>query len=161
MPGLLHELVIDWGSFFANHSLVRTLVAFAHVGGLVAAGGAAVAIDRELLAVMGMGEDARQRLLATLHSTHSLVVVGLTLVTISGLLLFASDVDTFLYSRVFWIKMALLLLLTLNGVVLVAAKHRAERGRADAWPTLRATAIASITLWLLVTLGGAALPNIG
>jgi uncharacterized membrane protein len=161
MSGLLHELVIDWGSFFANHSLVRTLVAFAHVGGLVAAGGAAVAIDRELLAVMGMGEDARQRLLATLHSTHSLVVVGLTLVTISGLLLFASDVDTFLYSRVFWIKMALLLLLTLNGVVLVAAKHRAERGRADAWPTLRATAIASITLWLLVTLGGAALPNIG
>jgi uncharacterized membrane protein len=161
MPALLQDLAANWGSFFANHALVRTLVSFAHIGGLVAAGGAAVAIDRELLAVMRMDEDARQRLLVTLHSTHVLVVVGLSLVTFSGLLLFAADVDTFLYSRVFWFKMALLLLLTLNGLVLVAARRQAERGRASAWPTLRTTAIASITLWLLVTLGGAALPNIG
>jgi uncharacterized membrane protein len=162
MLGLpLHDLVVGWGSYFANHAAVRTVVAFAHVGGLVAAGGAAMAIDRELLAVMRLDEEARQRLLVTLHSTHGLVVVGLLLVTTSGLLLFAADVDSFLYSRVFWIKMALLVLLTINGMVLVAAKHRAERGRADAWPTLRATAIASIALWFLVTLGGAALPNIG
>lgn len=162
MPGLpLHNLLVDWGSFFAKHAMVRTIIAFAHVGGLVAAGGAAMAIDRELLAVMRLDEDARLRLLTTLHSTHSLVVAGLVLVTSSGVLLFAADVDTFLYSRVFWIKMALLVLLTANGVVLIFAKRRAEQGRADAWPTLRATAIASIALWFLVTLGGAALPNIG
>jgi uncharacterized membrane protein len=158
---LIHNLLVDWGSFFANHSLVRTIVSFAHVGGLVAAGGAAVAIDRELLAVMRLDDVARQRLLRTLHSTHRLVVAGLVFVTISGILLFAADVDTYLYSRVFWIKMALLALLTVNGLVLVAAKRRAEEGRAAAWSTLRATAIASMALWFLVTLGGAALPNIG
>ena len=53
---LIHNLLVDWGSFFANHSLVRTIVSFAHVGGLVAAGGAAVAIDRELLAVMRLDD---------------------------------------------------------------------------------------------------------
>ena len=42
--------------------------------------------------------------------------------------------------------MALLALLTVNGLVLVAAKRRAEEGRAAAWSTLRATAIASMAL---------------
>jgi hypothetical protein len=104
---------------------------------------------------------SRRALLETLQGTHRLVVGSLVLITFSGLLLFASDFETFLYSRFFWIKMGLVGLLMVNGLVLWAAERRALSGDRGAWRMLRATAVASITLWLLTTLGGVALPNIG
>jgi len=67
-----------------------------------------------------------------------------------------------LYSRFFWLKMVLVGLLSLNGVVLIAAERRARRGPADSgWRTLRTTAYSSLVLWFLTTLVGTALPNIG
>jgi uncharacterized membrane protein len=108
-----------------------------------------------------MDNDRRRAHLATVHKTHRIIVIGLVLITVSGLMLFAADVDTYLYSRVFWIKMGLMALLVVNGTVLVAAEHRAARRGVDAWPTLRFTAFASLALWFLTTLGGVALPNIG
>ena len=53
----------------------------------------------------------------------------------------AADLETFLYSRVFWIKMGLIALLLVNGAVLTSAERRASRGDADAWGRLRITAI--------------------
>jgi len=149
-----------WGSFYANHAAIRTLVAFVHVGALIAGGGLAVAADRALL--MHMDDDfTRQTLLESLGGTHRLIIGSLILITISGLLLFASDFETFLYSKFFWIKMGLVGLLVVNGLVLWGAERRALGGDHGAWGTLRVTAIASITLWFLTTLGGVALPNIG
>jgi hypothetical protein len=49
----------------------------------------------------------------------------------------------------------------MNGLVLWVAERRALSGDHRAWRALRLTAIASITLWFLTTLGGVALPNIG
>jgi predicted tellurium resistance membrane protein TerC len=89
------------------------------------------------------------------------IIVSLALVAASGVLLFASDFETYLYSRFFWIKMGLVVLLMINGTILWRAEQRASAGDRDAWRTLRITAIASITLWFLTTLGGVALPNIG
>jgi len=155
------DLLQTWGSFYANHAAIRTIVAFVHVGALIAGGGLAVATDRALLKAVPNDESSRRSLLETLQGAHSLVVGSLVLITISGLLLFASDFDTFLYSRFFWIKMALVALLVVNGVVLWAAERRALAGDHRAWATLRVTATASIALWFLTTLGGVALPNIG
>jgi hypothetical protein len=155
------ELFQTWQSFYANHAAVRTLVAFVHVGALIAGGGLAFSADRALLGSAPDDTFARQSLLETLEGTHRLIVSSLMFITLSGLLLFASDVETFLYSKFFWIKMGLVVGLMINGVVLWAAERRALRGDAAAWGMLRATAIASITLWFLTTLGGVALPNIG
>jgi uncharacterized membrane protein len=155
------ELLQTWASFYANHAAIRTLVAFVHVGTLISGGGLAVAADRAML-IAGRDDDwARRSLLETLTGTHRLVVGSLVLVAISGFLLFASDFETFLYSRFFWIKMGLVILLMVNGVALWRAERRALSGDHAAWTTLRFTAIASITLWFLTTLGGVALPNIG
>jgi uncharacterized membrane protein len=161
MGASVMELCATWGSIYANHAALRTIVAFAHVGALIAGGGAAVASDRAILSAAREGDAGRRSQLAALRHTHLYVVAGLALVVVSGLLLFASDVDTFLYSRFFWAKMGLVMLLLINGTVLVAAERRAERGDEAAWSTLRLTAFASITLWFLTTLGGVALPNIG
>jgi hypothetical protein len=155
------DLLQTWGSFYANHAAIRTLVAFVHVGALIMGGGLAVAADRTMLTRVLDDDWARRSLLSTLAGTHRLVVGSLVLITASGLLLFASDFETFLYSRFFWIKMGLVLLLLMNGLVLWRAERRALSGDDAAWGTLRFTAMASITLWFLTTLGGVALPNIG
>jgi len=155
------NLLQTWGSFYANHAAIRTLIAFVHVGALFAGGGLAAATDRALLKVAPNDESSRRSLLETLHSAHNLVVGSLVLITISGVLLFASDFETFLYSRFFWIKMGLVALLVINGGVLWGAERRALSGDHCAWRTLRVSATASITLWFLTTLGGVALPNIG
>ena len=157
----LTGLMSSWGSFYANHAVLRTLVVFAHVGALVTGGGIAIAADRSTLTVVRQSDATRRRQLDALHETHRIVVGSLMLIAASGLLLFAADVETYLYSRVFWIKIGLASLLVVNGAVLWRAEGRAIRGDAAAWGTLRVTAIASIALWLLTALGGVALPNIG
>jgi uncharacterized membrane protein len=157
MTGLMQT----WGSFYANHAAIRTLVAFVHVGALITGAGLAVAADRAMLTAVPDDDSSRQSLLEALEGTHRLVVGSLVVITASGLLLFASDFETFLYSRFFWIKMGLVVLLMVNGLALWRAERRALSGDHAAWSTLRFTAIASITLWFLTTLGGVALPNIG
>ena len=158
MAATLHDLFVTWGSFYANHPMTRTMITFAHIGGLMLAGGAAMTADRGLLNSARRGTDSRASLAAT-RSTHGFVLWGLVLITISGLLLFAADVDTFWVSRVFWIKMALIVLLVVNGATLMRSERRASAGDASAWRTLRWTAGASLLLWMLTTLAGVALLN--
>ena len=155
------DLLQTWGSFYANHAAIRTLVAFVHVGALITGGGLAVSADRTMLTSVLDDDWSRRSLLEMLQGTHRLVIGSLVLITASGLLLFASDFETFVYSRFFWIKMGLVVLLMVNGLALWRAERRALSGDHAAWGTLRFTAIASITLWFLTTLGGVALPNIG
>jgi len=155
------DLLQTWGSFYSNHAAIRTVIAFAHVGALITGGGLAVAADRALLAAVFDDVRTRRSLLETLAGTHRLIIGSLVLIMASGVLLFAADFETFLYSRFFWIKMGLVVLLMLNGIVLWRAERRALSGDHAAWSTLRFTAMASISLWLLTTLGGVALPNIG
>ena len=159
MPPAIHDLLVDWGSFYSNHAMARTLITFAHIGGLVAAGGAAMTVDRGLLFSAGRTSDTGRAQLAATRTTHGFVLWGLVLVTVSGLLLFAADVDTFWASRVFWIKIGFIALLVVNGVALMWSERRASAGDASAWRTLRWTAAASITLWMLTTLAGVALLN--
>jgi len=155
------EFFTSWASLYANHAIVKTLVAFFHVGALIAGGGLAVASDRSVLIGAADDEFARRSLLESLEGTHRMVIGSLVLIGISGFLLFASDYETFLYSRFFWIKMALVAALAVNGALLMRAERRAIGGDERAWRTLKTTAVASITLWFLTTLGGVALPNIG
>lgn len=157
----LNDLLLAWSSFYSNHAVVRTLVSFAHVAGLIAGGGLAVATDRSLLRALDAADSERRTLLENLASTHRLVVTALAVVTASGLLLFAADAQTFLYSRFFWTKMGLVALLLVNGLFLWASERRALAGEPRAWRALRTGAVLSMTLWFLTTLGGVALPNIG
>ena len=62
---------------------------------------------------------------------------------------------------VFWLKMGLMVLLLLNGALLLRGERQVTAGRARAWARLHYAAVASLVLWFLTTLAGAALPNIG
>lgn len=157
----LSSLLASWASYYANHAAVRTLIAFVHVAALIAGGGMAITADRAMLSALRKDEAGRRLQLDALHATHRTVVFSLALIAISGLLLFGADVETYSYSRFFWIKMGLVAGLVVNGALIWGAERRARLGDSSAWPRLRLTALSSIVLWLLTTLGGVALPNIG
>ena len=158
---MLAQLLDSWASLYANHAALRTAVEFAHIGGLTVGGGCAITADLATL-TRGQSDGAmRTSHVALLRWTHLLVIAGLTGLFSSGLLLLAADVDTYWPSRLFWIKMALVLLLLVNGVFLRRSEQRVGAGDPAAWPPLRRTATLSLALWSLTTLAGAALPNIG
>jgi hypothetical protein len=157
----LSSAAAPWASLYSNHAALRTAVVFAHIGGLVGAGGCAIAADRATLLALRRHEAERRHQVEALAGTHRVVIAGLVLIVVSGALLFAADVQTFLFSRIFWLKMTLILLLLVNGGLLTAAERRANRGDEDAWGRLRGTAVASLLLWFLITFAGVALTNAG
>jgi uncharacterized membrane protein len=154
-------LLASWGSLYANHATVRTIIAFLHVGPIVTGGGAAIVEDRALLLAFRGDTGARRARLGGLGAVHRVVIASLMVLVISGLLMMATDLDTFLQSRVFWIKMGLVALLLANGGLIRRAERRATIDTDAQWRTLRVTAVASMTLWLLTTFAGIALQNIG
>ena len=155
------EWLDGWNSLYANHALLRTSIEFVHIGGLLAGGGCAVTADLATITAARDSSMARVTELQVLKRTHRLVVAGLVALFLSGALLFMADVGTYLYSRVFWLKMLLVLLLLGNGLLLLAWERQITRGDAQAWARLHYTAVTSLVLWFLTTLLGAALPNIG
>jgi hypothetical protein len=156
------QLLESWSSFYSNHAALRTAVDFIHVGGLVAGGGGAISADlASITAARQDGVMARATQLQLLKRTHRIAVLGLAALFASGVLLFAADVGTYLYSRIFWVKMGLIVMLLVNGSALLRIERAAARGDRRAWRRLHVAAIVSLVLWGLTTLAGAALPNIG
>ena len=153
-------LIDNWTSIYTNHAMLRTIVGFVHVGGLMLAGGCAVATDLATIEAVRQGSIGRASQLHVLKRTHTIVVTGLAALVASGLLLFAADVDTFLHSRIFWLKMALMVSLVVNGLVMLAGERGVRRGDVRAWRRLHTVAVSSLVLWFLTTLAGAALPNV-
>jgi len=158
---VLGQVLTWWGAFYANHAALRTGVEFIHIGGLLVGGGCAIAADLATLRTHREGAVSRSMQLQLLKTTHRIVLLGLAALTVSGLLLFVADLDTFLTSRIFWLKMALFAVLLLNGAMMQLGERRVLRDEQGAWGRLRRTARVSLWLWLLTTLAGAALPNIG
>ncbi|HEX6974447.1 MAG TPA: hypothetical protein VF147_08600, partial [Vicinamibacterales bacterium] len=127
----------------------------------VLGGGAAIVADRAALGIRRREAAERGAILASIRNTHRIVIAGLAVVVVSGALLLAADSEALLRSWIFWTKMALMVLLLVNGALVGVAERRASAGSAPAWNWIAWTAAASLTLWTLTTLAGAALPNAG
>jgi uncharacterized membrane protein len=159
-PSSLVSLCQPWADFYSDSHLAQTLVTFAHVGGLVVGGGIAIAADRGTLRVSS--DVDRRRHLLDIEQIHRVVIASLVVVVLSGVLLFASDVDANWTSPIFWVKMALVVLLLGNGARMrrIETAATADTTPASAhWSALRGTAMTSVALWLAVTLAGVALIN--
>ena len=153
------HLFESWNSIYSNHALLRTAVNFVHVGGLMLGGGCAITADLATIEAVREGPIGRSSQLHVLKRTHTIVLTGIAALAISGLLLFAADADTFLHSRIFWLKMGLMAALLLNGVLMLLGERRVLRGDTRAWRRLHMVAVSSLLLWFLTTLAGAALTN--
>jgi hypothetical protein len=155
----LARLAEPWNNLFSDSKVVSATVVFLHLVPLLLAGGAALTADRATLrASRGSAED-RTRQLGELARVHTVVLAGLALSFASGVLLFLTDVDEFLGSPLFWLKLGLVGLLLLNGFIM----NRTERALAGGgnetslWARLRTISILSLILWTATTLAGVVL----
>jgi hypothetical protein len=161
MPPALADALQWWSSLYSNHAALRTAMSFAHIGGLLGGGGCAIASDRATLLLPRNTAAGRPGRLEAIRRAHRVVLAGLALLFVSGMLLLGADFDTYVASRIFWLKMALIAALLINGALLVRAGRRVDALETSDWVRLRRASVASLALWFLTTLLGAALPNIG
>ena len=160
MPSAVSHFVAWWSTLYSGSPVLRTLIAFVHVAGLVSGGGAAVAADRATLKATRRGRLVTRAQIDAIHNTHRIVIAGLAAVILSGVLLFAADVSTYAPSKLFWIKMAMVAALMINGALLVRVGRGVDAPHEGTRRTMRLTAGVSLALWFLTTLAGAGLPNI-
>jgi uncharacterized membrane protein len=161
-PAGLIKLFAPWNKFYSDSKLTETLVQFAHTAGLVVAGGIAIATDRMTLRAGAWTDADRRHHLDELAMLHRTVIAGLTITILSGLAMLTSDLETFLGSWIYWVKMLMVVLLLVNGAQMQNVETKLALDSSPAsphWARLRTNAIASITLWLSVTLAGIALLN--
>jgi hypothetical protein len=149
--------VLDaWTELYSNSAVWRTVILYAHIAGLLVGGGCAIAADR--LTLTSPPDDPLP--LRALAGVHPWVIGSLGVMVVSGLLMLAANVETYLVSAVFWTKMLLVVFLLMNGLRLVRAEQAARRGEPAGWRRLRGASLTSLTLWLLIALLGATLPNV-
>ncbi len=142
------SLVTSWAAFYDAHHLVSVSVRFLPLAALVVGGGAALAADWRVLRAARVPA-RRLATIAEMASVHRVVIPALAVVALSGALLTAADAATFLTSRLYWSKLAAVLVLLVNGAALLAAESAARRGEgAKGWIWLAATSCASLVLWL-------------
>ena len=156
------QLVAPWADFYNGSSVAQSAVNFGHFGGMMAAGGLALATDRSTLRAAGPGGD-KAGYLRELSAVHPLVVGALGVTALSGLLMFAADLEALALMPVFWLKMGLVGVLLLNGYQMVRTERLLERGDAadpKGWRRLRAASLVSLALWFTVVLVGSILPNV-
>lgn len=148
-----------WNSLYSNSKVVATAVTTVHLLGLLVAGGLAIAADRMTLRVSRA--DA-PRIAHEIRDAHRPVLIALALVFVSGIGLATADVETFLVSPFFWVKLGLVALLLLNGLGLARTESRVREGQELApatWGRLRFHAWASLALWVATTIAGTVLVN--
>jgi hypothetical protein len=163
---LVHQMaaaVAPWADFYNASKVAQSAVMFGHFGGMMTAGGLALAADRTTLRAAGAPATERTRYLGELAGAHPIVIAALTVTALSGLLMFAADLENLVASVAFWAKMGLVGLLLGNGWLMLRAERLLERGNpADprGWRRLRAVALTSLVLWFAVVLAGSILPNV-
>lgn len=155
------RFVEPWASTYGDSNVLATFVVFGHIAALVFAGGLAIALDRATLRAARGSEDERSRQVRELAGAHRLIIAGLALSAVTGVLLFAADVETYFAAPVFWTKMALVTALLVNGYAMTRAEARTRlRGSTQsAWKSLRRVSIVSIVLWFATAFMGVALAN--
>ncbi len=154
------SIVQPWAHFYNDSSAAQKGVLFLHFGALLAAGGYAVAADRWVLRAGRLDEGARSALLDQLVTLHRPVLIGLSLLIVTGSAMALADAEALLTSPVFWLKMSCFALLLLNGLTLLRAEKKLRRAplgntRFTAeWRKLQWAARRSSSLWLLTLLLG-------
>jgi uncharacterized membrane protein len=162
-PEFLVQMLKPWNDFYSHSKVTETAVVFLHTGALLLAGGLAIAADRTTLRSLRLAADSRVQPMKELAAVHRWVITGLTIIIISGLALLMSDIETFLGSWIYWVKMALVATLLINGLVMTRTEASLASDSSETsphWRSLRRTSITSLALWFTITLLGVALSNV-
>jgi hypothetical protein len=158
-PEFLVHATQGWARVYADSKALSTGVIFIHLAGLLLGGGVAITADLETLKASREPEAVRADHLVFLGTVHGIAITGLTVIALSGAAMLLADLETFCTARAFWIKMALVVVLLANGVLIQRAERLAETAPERGWARLKASAIASLVLWFAIVLAGTILAN--
>lgn len=157
MIGVLTSAVAGWAHLYNNTTVLSVAVTYTHFAGMLVGGGSAVVADRDAFHWPPESLAAPPAVRQNLARVHTWVVGGLLVMFASGLLMMLADLDTYLTSTTFWIKMGLVALLVGNGYGRLRAEAALDRGTPAAWTWLRRTSAASLVLWFAILLASAIL----
>lgn len=154
-----------WKRLYSHSTTISTIVLTTHLGAMFIGGGLALAADRMTLRVAAQRPEERARQLAEVADVHRPVLIGIALLVISGVALALADLENFLTSPVFWIKLILVALLLINGAFLQRSESALRRHTDSSaavppdWSRLRTFTVLSIVLWLSTFVVGSLLTN--
>jgi uncharacterized membrane protein len=157
IPELVKSLVEPWSSLYESSKALISLARFMHLGGLLLGGGAAVTFDRASIHAAREGPAFRSHHLAMLRRVHRVVIGGFVLIALSGLMMLAADLEAFAASRLFWIKMLLVVLLAANGFAITRIERTLRPETPSGWTALGVTSRISLVLWFAIVLAGTVL----
>jgi uncharacterized membrane protein len=155
----------SWNAMYSHSKVLSATVTTLHVGAMFIGGGLAIAADRTTLRVAAAQPDERARQLAEISDIHTPVLIAVVVLSITGVAMTLADLENFLTSPVFWIKITLVMLLLVNGLFLQrseSALRGTTEGPATAlprWQRLRRFSVLSVTLWIATFLAGSILTN--
>ena len=158
----LAAAVKPWHDWYAHSKATAAAVNWVHLSALLVGGGMAIASDRMVLRLGQAHADDRRRTLSDFSSIHRPVLLALAVAAVSGVAQTLADVQTYLVSPTYWIKMGLIALLLLNAWALMRTAKALLLDPSPGnrrWKRLTGGAVASITLWLGTTLAGVLLTN--
>jgi uncharacterized membrane protein len=152
----LQGMVGAWSTFYQASTPMQITMEFLHIGGLVGAGGLAVSSDRDLLKLRRAGAAEREAHLERQRGVHRTVLAALAIVTLSGVAFLLADLDTYLGSRTFLVKMGFVVLLFANGAWMMRLERALGRdaSRDREWSRMRLAAGVSLALWFVITFLG-------
>ena len=157
----LEELLSPWSSMYGDSVVIATAITALHLIGMLLGGGLAIGADRTTLRLTSALDADRGRHLGELNAIHRPVLIAMIVLFVTGVLMAAADIATFLVSPVFWVKLTLVALLLVNGVVLERTETALRRSGTDEnlWSRLRMSAMTSIGLWIATLVAGVFLVN--
>lgn len=161
-PAALVELLKPWAEFYGDSTATATIVEFMHVGGLLLAGGLAIAADRHTIRALKLAAHERGGHLRELATVHRWVLSGLAVIATSGVALVTADIETFWSSPIYWIKMLMVAVLLYNGYVMTRVEQALSVDASEespSWRKLHRVAVRSLVLWFTTAALGIALVN--
>jgi uncharacterized membrane protein len=158
----LAEAVKPWADFYSKSKPASLGITYVHIASVVVGGGLAIACDRLALRKAAGSTDDRVFMLREVAAVHRPVLVAIGVIVVSGAAMMLADVETFLKSPVYYTKMALFLVLALNGWFVTRNERQLAADPSPSnpvWGRLKFSAVASIVLWLSVALAGVLLTS--
>jgi uncharacterized membrane protein len=150
----------SWNALYSHSKVISATVTTFHVGAMFLGGGLAVAADRTTLRVAAHLPEERARQLVEIGDVHRPVIVALVVLFITGIAMTLADLENFLTSPVFWIKITLVAVLCINGALLQRTESALRRAHAPAqWQRMRTLSVLSVTLWIATFVAGSILTN--
>jgi hypothetical protein len=152
---MFSHIIESWANCYGNHPLVSVTIRFLHLTGIVLGGGAGILTDWQIIKSALKGNVDREYLLKQLNRAHYYVAPWMFVLSLTGALMTAADAQTFFVSKVYWTKIALILLLVVNGVALLLLEsHARNPGIQSVWKKLTIVSVISAVLWQTILFVG-------